>query len=323
MRRFVAVLALVPVFLLTQAAWGLTESEQAGMNTLVEKTVISLKGGEQALWELFSTQGSAAVIQLEEGFAAGTRSKLKSDAELAAKFRIPECAQVDGVSFQRLGDFVAGYISLSAEIMPPTPPKPPVPPVDLGDVWGAFFSPDTARFVAPAPPVEPAPPQPIKLQWSVNVSAIQDGPKRTWRYVSLAVLPGGAETDQATTGDIIETVRAWERAALQGDVTELGQALYDDPFVVGAYTPDGQAWFFTYPEYLTTMLSTAFSMGSANSSTMGKLDVRAGASVATVIGEWTADLPVFGDMTLGVAITLVKEDGRWYMAALTGGLLEE
>lgn len=324
MRHLLPYITVFAVLLGGQSVWALSENDQAGMDKLLADTVLSLTTGEPALWNLFSTQGSAAIMGAADGFTAASRSKLKSDADLAAAFRLPEGTKITSANLSRMGEFVAGRLKLTFETMPP-PPPPVVEPPSLGDVWGAFMPPEMPRFIVREEPAacEPEPPAPIIHNWDVCVSAVQDGPQRSFRYVSLTITPEVETTDQAAVGAVVETLRSWERSLLQGDVTELSQGLYSDPFVVAAYTPDGQAWFFTYPEYLTTMLATALSMGSAERSAMLDLDTVVSGPVASTIGKWSVDIPTVGQMTMGMTGSLVNEDGRWLMVSLCGGLLED
>ncbi|NSW57168.1 MAG: hypothetical protein HPY44_14235 [Armatimonadetes bacterium] len=324
MRYIMLCITVFAVLLGGHAVWALSENDQAGMDKLLADTVTSLTTGEPALWNLFSSQGSAAIIGTADSFTAASRSKLKSNADLAAAFRLPEGTKIASANLSRLGEFVAGRLKLTFETTPP-PPPPVVEPPSLGDVWDAFMPPQMSRFVVREAPAacEPEPPAPIVQTWDVCVSAVQDGPQRSFRYVSLTITPEAKTTDQAAVGAVVDTLRSWERSMLQGDVTELAQGLYSDPFVVGAYTPDGQAWFFTYPEYLTTMLATALSMGSAERSAMLDLDTVVSGPVASTIGKWSVDIPMFGHMTMGMTGSFVNEDGRWLMVSLCGGLLED
>ncbi len=325
MRGITLTSVIVVALLAAPFAWGLSESDQAGIDKLLTDTRAALTGAEEpGLWSLFSTQGSAAVWRTDEGFVAAGRSKLKSDETVAATFSLPENVEMAGQALGRVGDFIVGRVQFTASIAPPPVPPTPVP-ASLGDLWGAFWVEGPARFVEPQPeegtvPVEP---EPLIEEWEMTISAVRDGPKRTWRYVSLCVTPYEEETDQAAAADVAQTLRSWERTMLQGDVTELSQHLYDDPFIVAAYTPDGQAWYFAYPEYLTTMLASALAMGSAEQSNMLDLDVRVSGPVATALGKWFVEIPMFGSATLGLSTILVQEDGKWMLVALSGGMLEE
>ena len=104
---------------------------------MLGKAVSALTSADQPLFELFSTQGSAAVIATDDGFVAASRSKLKSDAALAAKFTLPKGTVVTGSKLQRAGGFVLGRVSLET---PAAPAAAPVVAQDtMRDLWAAFM----------------------------------------------------------------------------------------------------------------------------------------------------------------------------------------
>jgi len=303
-------------------AWGLTDRDQTGLDELLSSTVSTLTCQEPELWSLFSTQGSTAIIRADEGFVAANRGRLKSKADLSAAFVLPAGTQITSQDLQRVGEFVIGRVVLTAEIQAPQVGEV-VGVQPLGDVWDAFWWDENKfRIRRPGPRVKTRP-KTIEQSWQATLGAIQDGPKRSWRYVSLTITPMVQSSDEAAVGGVVETLRTWERSVMQGDVSELSRYLYDDPFCAAAYTPDGQAWFFTYPEYLTTMLSSALAMGSADRSMMVNLDVSTSGPVATVVGQWDVDIPMLGSMRMGLTCALVKEQDRWMMVSLCGGMLED
>jgi len=324
--RAVYVLVCLSLLCLAPAALALTEREQQGVDKLLSDTLSAMTGGKPALYELFSTQGSAAVIRSQDGFVAANRARLKSQNELAGAFVFPQGTKLEKQQLQRCGEFIMGraVFMIQIEAMPaPQVAAAPTPvAADLGGVWDSFWW-NESRFRVQRAAPQPRP-RPVKIEqrWEATVAAVQDGPQRSWRYVSLAVTPLEEAPDQAAIGSVQSTLRTWERCFVQGDTSELASSLYNDPFVVAAYTPDGQAWFFTYPEYLTTMLGSALAMGSADRSSMGDMSISVSGSVASVVGRWSVDIPMFGSMEMGLTGTLVKDGGKWMVVSLCGGMME-
>ena len=71
------------------------------------------------------------------------------------------------------------------------------------------------------------------------------------------------------------------------------------------------------------MLSSLVSMGTAERSAMQSSDIYVSGQVASVIGRWDAEIPMFGEMTLGMVSTFVKSGNRWLLLSLCGGQMEK
>lgn len=334
MKRSCTVSLILLALVCGASAWALTEDEQTGIDALLKDTMASLTTGEPALWNLFSTQGSAAVIRTSEGFAAANRGKLKADPDVAAQFTLPEGVTLADSSLMRVGEFIMGRAQLEGKAPAPSEAGRTVPEGSpLRDLWSAFWHSEQHFFVrqpkadeAAAPAESPAPePTPKPPKWELTLAAVQDGPERSWRHVSLCIAPVAEESDGAGPAgeSVVQVLKSWEQAVLQGDMTPLTESLYPDPFCVAGHLPDGQAWFFTYPEYLITMMGAALGMGSAEQSQMLDLSPKVSGPVGTILGQWAVEVPMFGNITLGLTATLVQPEDKWMLVAMCAGMLEE
>ena len=324
MKTIIGANLVLCLLMISAGAWALSESEQQAMDQLQADLAFAMMQGEPELHTLFSTQGSALIMGTEEGFIGATRGKLRSDADLAAQFRLPEGLALGAESLSRAGEFIMGRLEWVAPGPLPPPTVAPRERPAMRDLRSAFMWSEEQFYVrreqlkAPAAPLLPPP----MLKWDVVLAAVQDGPGRTWRLVTLAVTPQAEAVPPAEQQAALDNIRAWEHTFMQGDISLLSAQLYPDPFCVAAHTPDGQSWFFTYPEYLTTMLGSALAMGSAERSQMLDLDARVSGQVATVTGHWLVDVPIFGSMVWQLAATLVRPEERWLLVSLCAGLVE-
>lgn len=325
MKTVICASAVLCLLVISAGAWALSESEQQAMDQLQADVAFAMMQGEPELYTLFSTQGSALIMGTEESFIGATRGKLRSDAALASQFRLPEGLAVGAESWSRAGEFIMGRLEWVAPGPAPPPTVAPRAAPAPRDLRSAFFWSEEQFYVRPErprPPAAPALPPPM-LKWDAVLTAVQDGPGRTWRLVTLAVAPKSEAVPVAEQQAALDNIRAWERTFMQGDISMLSAQLYPDPFCVAAHTPDGQSWFFTYPEYLVTMLGSALAMGAAERSQMLDLDARMSGQVATVTGHWLVDVPIFGSMVWQLAATLVRPADRWLLVSLCAGLVEE
>lgn len=321
MNRVYRFLLVVTIMTVSASAWALTEKEQAGIDDLIARTMGALTAQESPVFELFSTQGSAAVIGTEEGFVAASRAKLKSKEELAAQFTLPKGTQVVGQTLQRAGGFIIGRVAL--QVPAPCPVVSAASgPAEGRDLWAAFMDgiPNFYRDRLAAPPAALEAPEPVA--WDMAIAALQDGKKSSWRLATMALTKVDPEGDPAQSGQLMGLLRSWEVALVEGNVDILSDQLNDDPLCIGVYTPDGQAFFFTDAAYLTSMLSSLVSMGTAERSVMQSSDIQVSGQVGSLVGRWDAEIPMFGEMTLGMTANFVKSGNRWLLLSLCGGQAE-
>lgn len=322
MRTLVGAHVVLCLLLISAGAWGLSEGDQQAMDQLQADLAFAMMRGEPELHTLFSTQGSALIMGTEEGFIGATRGRLRSDEELAAQFRLPDGLALGAESWTRAGEFIMARLEWVA---PPPVPPPAVTPrerPEFRDLRSAFFWSEEQFYVRPDKPEAPPLVPPPMLEWDVVLTAVQDGPGRTWRLVTLTITPEAEAVPPAEQQAALDNIRAWEHTFMQGDVGLLAAYLYPDPFCVAAHTPDGQSWFFTYPEYLITMLGSALAMGAAERSQMLDLDARVSGQIATVTGNWLIEVPIFGSMVWHLAATLVQPEDRWLLVSLCAGMVE-
>ena len=261
------------------SAYALTEDQTKGMDALLAKTLTSLTTGDPAVWTLLSSQGSAAVMRTADGQVAASRSKIKSDEALAAKYRIPAgLAEVkEERKLKTAGEFVLGRFRLEREVN--------------GE----------------------------KEQWDLSVVTVQDGENRSWRYVALAGMPVPKETDTANQQAVSQVLKAWESALTEGNTGGLAQVLNPDPLCLGVYTPDGQPWFFTDRDYIISTLDGLSSMGAATASSLTELDTRADGAVATAVGKWHIEMPMFEPLDAAFTAVFIKPADKWLLVAMCAG----
>ncbi len=80
---------------------------------LVDAALGSLTAGAPSLWTLFSTQGSLAVMGGGTKAVTATRTELRTQSDLADKFRLPAGTQVTGRVVQPAGPFTVGSFDLA------------------------------------------------------------------------------------------------------------------------------------------------------------------------------------------------------------------
>jgi len=264
-------------------AFALTEEQTAGMDALLAKTLTSLTTAEPAVWTLFSSQGSAAVIGTPEGPVAASRSKIKTNPDLAAKFTLP--AGLTEVKEERKlktgGEFIMGRFRLEREV-------------------------DGA-----------------KEKWDLTVVAVRDGENRSWRYITLAAMPTPKEADAVNQQAVSEVLKAWEGALLDANTAGLAEVLNADPLCLGVYTPDGQPWFFTDRDYIVSTLDSLTAMGTASASSLSELDTRANATVATAVGKWHVELPLFEPLDAAFTALFIKPADKWMLVSMCAGPAEK
>ncbi len=253
-----------------------------------------------------------------------SRATLGSNAALAQQMRLPAGLRVTDSALTRTADFLTGRVQLELPAPAAASQGFPLGP-PLHDVYSAFFHPEAEHLVTLPRPVKAATAAPSAAgatRWEMTLSAVPEGPQKGWRHVILTVAPVASNADTAAIGGVNEVLRSWEQSVLEGDLSPLARCLNPDPLCIAVQTPDGQSWFFTYPEYFTTMLGTALSMGNAQKSQMLDLDTRVSGPVATVAALWAVEIPVFGSMQLGMTSVLVNVKGTWLLVGLTAGAAE-
>jgi hypothetical protein len=80
--------------------------------SLTQSALASLTKGAPPLWDLFSAQGSLAVIRNESETVMAKRADLRRDPTIAAKFRLPESARVENLVVTPAGQFTLGEFEI-------------------------------------------------------------------------------------------------------------------------------------------------------------------------------------------------------------------
>jgi ketosteroid isomerase-like protein len=267
---------------LAVSGWTLTDDQTKGIDTLVQKTLTSFTTGDPAVWALFTTQGSAAVMRTADGCVAAARAKIKTDEALAAKYKLPAgLAEVkEERKLQLAGEFIQGRVRLEREVN--------------GE----------------------------KEKWDLTLVAVQDGENRSWRYVALCACPVAKEPDTAAQQSVAQVLQAWEKALTEGNTAGLAAQLNADPLCLAVFTPDGQPWFFTDRDYIVSTLDGLVSMGTATASSMTELDTRADGPVASAVGKWHIEIPMFEPMDAGFTAVFIKTADKWLLVSLCAGPAE-
>lgn len=277
MRLNLCILAMALTCLRVAAA-GLTEEQTKGLDTLLQSTVKALTAGDPALWSLCSTQGSAIIFSTGDKLFTTSRPKLKNDADLAAKLRWPAGVTEDPQKRQlaACGDFIVGRLGFVGQ--PAADGKTP--------------------------------------RWDLTLSAVQDGENATWRFVSLCIAPVPEMPDAAGVEGVKVLLGSWEKALTEGNTAALQPHLNEDPLCLAVYTPDGQPWYFTSRDYFISTLNGLVQMGTATKSTLQEMDVRASGQVATAVGRWHIEFPVFEPLNAIFCATFIKPADSWLMVSL-------
>jgi len=135
-------------------------ADERGVEALLTKTAKSLSSGRPPLWALFSPQGSLAVMEASKHTTAVRRGQLRSDPELARRFRLPSDVLVDQHSVQRSGELAIGW----------------------------------ARAVAGSDTDRPG------RAWHLVFAATPDGFAGGWRHTALTIVPDRTPRKEANTG---------------------------------------------------------------------------------------------------------------------------
>jgi len=157
------------------------------------------------------------------------------------------------------------------------------------------------------------------VSWMLLFSAVPDGPRRNWRYVSLSVMPDGGEDQAASREQAIASLTLWEKAVLQGGVLGLRDRLNQDPFCCFLGKADGEAYWFIHPDSFTTMLNQVALWGGVSKSVMSPDKVAVHGDVAALLGRWEVVSPFFGTEPYRFAATLLHSPGGWKLTGLCVG----
>jgi hypothetical protein len=162
-------------------------------------------------------------------------------------------------------------------------------------------------------------PDGIVDKWTAAFCAVEDGPRKSWRYVSLAVLPSTENVDPAARAQVVAVLKPWETSVLDSHTRDLHDLFYNGPCCIAASTLNGEYFMFTNPEYLVAMMNTAVLWGPAKKSVMSFQKVEIHGGLAVVTGQWEVASLAFGVAPYAVTATLLDTDDGWKLASLCVG----
>ena len=150
-------------------------------------------------------------------------------------------------------------------------------------------------------------------RWAAAVSAVRDGPEKSWRLISLTLVPAD---DTGEAPDVRAVLAQWERAMAEGTVYTLRDTLHPEGCCVCASSPNGEDFLFDDAEHMIVMLETAMLWGAATTSSMTWSHTAVTANVAVFYGTWDLVSMAFGNKPYAFTATAVRTPGGWKLVSL-------